>query len=185
MTLKDGSGWIVDPAGAQHGQDKPVLCVFHYNAMFIDKVLTNRPYGESQLYNERFVIERHPQNLLNLVACRLGENLGHVEDEFCEWQIQHGSIEGIIKANTSNYQLRKSMLVTHLATTAREFRKYAKGDPTSTAKPINLNDKSANLSEEDKQRMERKRAREMAAMDPSVREMVEREKAIGTEVVLL
>jgi len=41
------------------------------------------------------------------------------------------------------------------------------------------------MSEEDRLRMERKRARVMASMDPSVREMMEAQKAQGTEVLML
>ena len=153
--------------------------------MFIDKVLSRRSYGNSKLYIERFTIERHPQDFLNLVALQLGYNLDYVVDELHEWQFEHGSIEAAIKANSNEYQRRKAMLLTHLATAACEFIKHANGDPSSTARPIDLNDRSPNLSKEDKQRMDRKRARDMAAMDSSVREMVEREKAQGTTVLML
>jgi len=185
VTLKDGSGWVIDPAGAQHGQAKPVLSVFQYNAMFIQKILFRRPYGESKLYFEKFVNERHPRDALNLVAIQLAESLEPVEDELEEWQLKHTSIEAIIKANASDYQRLKAMLVAHLATAAREFIKYLNRDPTSTAKPININSNSATLSEEDRLRLKRKRGRELAAMHPSVRELVESQKAQGTEVLML
>lgn len=185
MTLKDGSGWIIDPAGAQYGQDRPVVPAPRYNPMFVDKILSCRDYGKSKLYSERFINERHPGDFLNLVAIQLSSNLDHVVDELYEWQLQHGSIEDIIKADSGGYQSRKSMLCTHLVTTAREFIKYANGDPTSTARPINPNANPADLSEEDRLRMQRKQARTMADMDPSIREAVESAKAEGTTVLML
>jgi hypothetical protein len=107
--------------------------------------------------------------------------MDHITDELEEWQLKHASLKDIIKAGASDYSCQKAVLVAHLVTTAREFIKLCNGDPNSTTKLIDLNSRSANLSKEDKQRMYRKRARDMAAMNPSVREMVEREKAQGTE----
>lgn len=184
VTLKDGTAWAVDPAGAQHGQNKPVVPFDEYNRDFVAKILARRPHGDSKVESERFTIERHPRDTWNIVALQMYSNLEHVEDEVEEWQLTHTSIENIIKTNSSDYQRLKSMLVDHLATAAREFLKYINGDPTSTTKLIDLNAPPNDLSEEDRLRMERKRHREMAAMHPSHRELMESQKAMGTTVLM-
>lgn len=185
VTLKDGTTWAVDPAGAQHRQNQPVLPFDKYKEDFVAEVLGRRPYGSSKLDLGNFTSERHPhQEWYEAVDVKLGFIMDHITDELEEWQLKHASLKDIIKASASDYSRHKAMLVTHLVTTAREFIKLCNGDPTSTTKLIDLNDRSANLSKEDKQRMDRKRARDMAAMDPSVRKMMEREKALGTEVFM-
>lgn len=185
VTLKDGSTWAVDPAGDQHGQNQPVLPFDKYKQDFVAKVLGRRPYGSSKLHLGNFTSERHPrQEWYETVDVKLGFIMNHITDELEEWQIKYASLKDVIKANAIDYSHHKAVLVAHLASVAREFIKLSDGDPTSTTKLIDLNNRSANLSEEDKQRMDRKRARDMAAMDPSVREMLEREKAQGTEAFM-
>jgi hypothetical protein len=186
VTLKDGTTWAVGPAGAQHGQNEPVLPFDEYKHDFVAKVLARRPYGSSKLYLENFTRERHPREAwYGAVDVKLRFILDHVTDELEEWLLKHASLKDIIKANASGYSRHKATLVAHLATTAREYIGFCNGDPTSTTKLIDLNANPAKLSEEDRLRMERKRAREMAAMDPSVREMVESEMAQGTEILML
>lgn len=185
VTLKDGSTWAVDPAGAQHLQNQPVLPFDKYKQDFVAKVLGRRPYGSSKLHLGNFTSERHPrQEWYEAVDVKLGFIMNHITDELEEWLLKHAGIKDIIKASASDYSRQKAVLVAHLVTTGREFIKLCNGDRTSTTKLIDLNDRSVTLSEEDKQRMDRKRARNMAAMDPSVRELMEREKAQGTEVFM-
>lgn len=164
VTLKDGTAWIVDPAGTQNGQQEPVLSLSQYNAVFAADITARRPYGHTWLRSGKsFTFERHPRNLDHLaVDLQLHNNLEYVLDELHEWQFKHVSVEALIKANVSDYQRFKGMLVTHLATAAREFTKRTKGDPTSTAKPINLDTAPELLSNENRMRLERKRDRKNA-----------------------
>jgi hypothetical protein len=186
VTLKDGTTWVVDPAGAQHRQNQPVIPFDKYKQDFVAKVLARRPYGSSKDHLGNFTGERHPREAwYEAVDVKLGFIMEHVSDEFEEWLIEHVSLKDLIKASASNYSRQKGMLVAHLATTAREFIKLCNGDPTSTARLINPNTNLAKLSEKDRQRMARKQTREMADMDPSVREMMESAKAQGTEVIML
>lgn len=186
VTLKDGITWAVDPAGAQHRNHQPVLPFHKYKHDSIAKVLAHRPYGSSKLELGNFTSERHPyQEWYEAIDVKLGFVMDHVTDELEEWQHKHGSIGDLVKAKADEYLRNKAMLVAHVVTAARESIKFCNGDPTSTAKVIDLNARSGNLSEEDKQRMQRKRDREMAAMDPSVREMLKSQVAQGTEVLML
>lgn len=75
----------------------------------------------------------------------------------------------------------------HLATAAREYHKYAiRKDPTTAAKPIpDPSTADENLSEEDRGRMERKRARRLAQMCPEVRESWLRAEATGVLLPLI
>ena len=186
VTLKDGTTWAVDPAGAQHYKHQPVLPFDTYKYDSTAKILAHRPYGSSKLELGNFTSERHPhQEWYEAIDVKLGFIMDHVTDELEEWQHEHGSISDLIKAKASEYSRDKAKLIAHLVTTAREYIKLCNGDPTSTAKVIDLNARSGNLSEEDKQRMKRKRDREMALMDPSVRGMMESQKAQGVEVLML
>lgn len=185
VTLKDGTTWAVDPAGAQYRQNQPVIPFDKYKQDFVAKVLARRPNGSSKDHLANFTNERHPREAwYEAVDVKLGFIMEHVSDEFEEWLIEHVSLKDLIKASASDYSRLKAKLVAHLATVAREFIKLSNGDPTSTARLINLNANPAKLSEKDKQRMARKQAREMAAMDSSVREMMESAKAQGTEVIM-
>lgn len=186
VTLKDGTAWIIDPAGSQHGQTKAFLPFAEYQRDYVAAILARHPYGERKLYLEKFSVERHPADFYNLsYSCKMGENLGHVVDELEEWELKHGSIKSVIEANSGDYARLKNKLVDHLASAAREFTKFCHGDPTSTAKPIDLNANPATLPEEDKQKWKRKMERHMAAMDPSQLEMVKSEQAQGNTVLFL
>jgi hypothetical protein len=186
VTLKDGTPWVVDPAGAQYRQIQPVLAFDKYKQDFVVKILARRPYGRSKLDLGHFTSERHPrQAWYEAVDIKLGAIMDHVTDELEEWLTEHISLEGLIKASASDYSRLKAMLVAHLATTAREFIKLSNGDPTSTARLINLNADPAKLPEKDRQRMARKQAREMAAMGPSDLEVMENAKAQGIQVIRL
>ncbi|GAB7329050.1 hypothetical protein MBLNU13_g00892t1 [Cladosporium sp. NU13] len=186
VTLKDGTTWAADAAGAQHRQNQPVLPFDKYKQDFVANVLARRPYGSSKHHLGNFTSERRPREAwYEAVDIKLGFIMEHVSDEFEEWLSEHISLKDLIKASASDYSRQKAMLVAHLATTAREFISLSNGDPTSTARLINLNANPAKLSEKDRQRMARKQAREMADMDPSVREMMESAKAQGTEVIML
>jgi hypothetical protein len=186
VTLKDSTACAVDPAGAQHRQLQPVLPFDKYKHEFVAKVLARRPYGNSKVHLDHFTTERHPhQEWYEATDVKLGFIMEYVVDELEEWQFKHGSVKDIIRAKASNYTHLKASLISTLVTAAREFIKHSNNDPTSTAKLLGLNSKNATLSEEDKQRMKRKRDRELASMHPSIRELVESQKAQGTEVFML
>ena len=185
VTLKDGTAWAVDPAGAQHGQKHPVLPFDEYKRDFVAKVLVRRPYGENKLHLEKFTTERHPrEEWYESIAVKLGFVLEYVVDELEEWKVKHAKIEDIIKANADDYKRLKATLVTHLATAAREFLKHANGDPTSTAKPVDLNASSQGLSKEERLKKQRKEDRTKAAMDPSMRKLLEDVQAKGGNVFM-
>lgn len=157
-----------------------------YKQDFVAKILARRPYGSSKDHLGNFTSERHPREAwYEAVDVKLGFIMEHVSDEFEEWLIEHVSLKDLIRASASDYSRLKAKLVAHLATAAREFIKLSNGDPTSTARLVNLKPNPAKLSEKDRQRMARKQVKEMAAMDPSVREMMESAKAQGTEVIML
>jgi len=184
VTLKDGTTWAVDPVGAQHGQHQRVLSFDKYKHEFVAKVLARRPYGSSKLGLENFT--RHPhQEWYEAVDVKLGFIMEYVVDELEEWQLKHASVADIIKFNATENSRLKSVLISRLVTAARDFIKHSNGNPTSTAKLIDINSKTANLSEEDKLRMKRKRDREMASMDPSVRDFLESQKAQGAQIFML
>lgn len=186
VTLKDGTTRAVDPAGPQHRQNKPVMPFDKYKQDLVAKILARRPYGSSKDHLENFTSERHPRQAWHeAVDVKLGFIMEHVTDEFEEWLAEHINSEDLIKASASDYSRLKAELVAHLATIAREFLKLSNGDPTSTTRLIDLNANPAKLSEKDRQRMARKQTREMASMDPSVREMIESERAQGTQVIML
>lgn len=115
----------------------------------------------------------------------LTHNLDHQEDELEEWLFFHVPVNTIISANAAEFQNLKNMLVTHLGTAAREYVKFARGDSTSTAKPIVTFKNPKELSEEDRGRMERKKARQLARMSPETRERLRRAEAEGHTVIMM
>lgn len=188
VTLKDGTAWVVDPAGAQHGQLKPVLAFADYSRDYIAKVLDRRPYGANERTPEKFVYERHARNgaANMMIAFLLDQSLEYVADELAEWQSALVSAADIVKAKTADYQRLKSLLVAHLAEAAREYIKFANRDPTSTAKPIVVCDTTLEgLSPAEKARAERKKARHLASMTPSERATLEEAAAEGNHVMII
>ena len=186
VTLKDGTSWAIDPAGNQHGQTKPFLPFAEYQRDYVAAILARHPYGARRPCPEKLSVERHSDKFHNhLFAYKMSENASYVIEELEEWQVKHGSIKSIIEANLSDYERLKNMLVNHLASAAREFTKLCEGDPTSTAKLINTTRDPDTLSEEDKQRLDRKKARTTAAMHPSQQKMLEDMQASGGTVHFL
>ena len=97
---------------------------------------------------------------------QLEENLSHQFDELAEWEYHHLTVQKLLKAKREEYSLLKTQLVEHLATQAREYAKLTQRDPSSTAKLILVKSHGIeDMSDEDKGRMERKRARRLASMD--------------------
>jgi hypothetical protein len=183
VTLKDNSTWAVDLAGAQHGQYKPVLPFSDYDKVSIAKILETRPFGASEGQSEIPVNARNPGNMF--VALSLIDNTSHQADEFAEWEYHHATVQGLLKAKSDLYQTLKAQLVKHLATQAREYVKFTLGDPSSKARLINIsNFGNSSMSEEDKGRMERKKARKLASMETQTRSFFEKQEANGATVML-
>jgi hypothetical protein len=184
VTLKDNSTWAVDLAGAQRGQYKPVLPFSDYDKVSIAKILEIRPFGASEGRSDIPANARNPGNMF--VALSLIENTIHQADEFAEWEYHHVTVQGLLKAKSDVYQTLKAQLVKHLATQAREYVKFAANDPTSKARLITVSDVGVeNMSGEDKGRMERKKARRLASLDPKTRSLFEEQEANGTSVIML
>jgi hypothetical protein len=185
VTLKDGSKWAVDLAGAQHGQRKPVLRYADYKRDYIAKITGRRPYGTNAMHPERPILKRNPKTSI-LAVTPLLDNMTYQIDELEEWIFHNMAVNKILEANDRRYQALKKSLVECLATAALEYVKLECHEPTSKAKPIYVTDSSGvTMSEEDKGRMERKRLRKLAEMDPSMREMFESAKAKGNAVIML
>lgn len=183
VTLKDNSTWAVDLAGAQHGQYKPVLPFSDYDKVSIAKILETRPFGASEGQSEIPVNARNPGNMF--VALSLIDNTSHQADEFAEWEYHHATVQGLLKAKSDLYQTLKAQLVKHLATQAREYVKLALGDPSSKARLITVSDVGIeSMSEDDKGRMERKKARKLASMDTQTRSFFEEFEANGTSLIM-
>lgn len=182
VTLKDGSVWAVDVAGAQYGQHSPVVPFAQYARDSIAKILATRPFGTSFRNIHDPVSTRNPGNPGNiLLMLQLSQTLEHHIDELAEWEHHHVAIPGLLKAKREAYQSLKTALVAHLATQARESLKHIQGDPSSTYRPIEVkNFGTENMSDEDKARMKRKRARKVAGMDADTRRLWEEQEKKGT-----
>ena len=184
VTLKDNSTWAVDLAGAQHGQYKPVLPFSDYDKVSIAKILETRPFGASKGRPDIPVNARNPGNILPAIS--LTGNMIHQVDELAEWEYHHITVQGLLKAKSDVYHTLKAQLVNHLATQAREFVKLALGDPSSKARLITVSDIGIeSMSEDDKGRMERKKARKLASMDTQTRSFFEEQEANGTPVMMI
>lgn len=184
VTLRDNSTWAVDLAGAQHGQHKPVLPFSDYDEVYIAKILETRPFGASQGRTDIPVNMRNPGNMF--LALSLVENTSHQADELFEWEHHHVTVQDLLKAKNDVYLPLKAQLTSHLATQAREYVKFAANDPTSKARLITVSDVGVeNMSGEDKGRMERKKARRLASLDPKTRSLFEEQEANGTSVIML
>lgn len=189
VALKDSSRWAVDIAGLQHSQKKPVMRFEDYKSEYVEKIFASRAYGANAIHPERFIRKRRPGSGLEdgLFACKVIENLEYQIDELEEWVFRHGPVDAILERGAPEFQTHKNMLVNHLATAAREYSKLANGDPSSTAKPmISVADEPPKgLSEEDKGRLARNRARKLANMSPEAREFMEQAKANGHHVTMV
>lgn len=185
VTLKDGSAWVQDLAGAQHGQQKPVMPFADSDRAYIASILSSREFGTSAR-SVQSVLKRHPGDLP--LEMRWSENQDYQIDELAEWEYHNVAVKELLKAKTDDHQRSKQELIDHLATAAREYVKYALRDPTSTARPLDvlvMNGNTENLSEEDKGRVERKKARKMARMDAGARELYETSTAAGAVAVAI
>lgn len=177
VTLKDGTGWVLDPAGAQYGQRKAVLPSAEYKQDFVAKILARRPFGTNEFKPEQFVRERHLQASPQFLTCAfvLNQVLEDMADEIAEWQTAYTTIEALIKTtNAVEYQRLKMLLLDHLATTARATVEYINGPPGSASNEFQMR-RSSQKSEMRRERALRKRARKWANMDPAAREILERD----------
>jgi hypothetical protein len=186
--MKDGSKWAVDLAGAQHGQRKPILRYADYKRDYIAKITGRRPYGASAEHPARPILKRNPKTSIR-AATPLLDNMEYQIDELEEWIFHNMAVSKILEANDTQYQALKKSLVDCLATAALEHVKLACLNPTSKAKPIVVIDRlegpGVAMSEEDRGRMERKRLRRLAEMDPSGREMFEDVKSLFSAVYMV
>jgi hypothetical protein len=185
VTLKDGSVWAVDPAGAQHGQHKAVLPFSEYNRDFVAKVLARRPYGTNEIYPEKFIQERHSEKAFFMVTFILNGILEYVADELAEWEFKHVPVETMMKSNDEEYQRLKSLLLKHLTTAACDSVNFNNGKQESPGQPIFVRDTTnEKIPQAEKQRIERKRARRLAKMDPNARKRLEEEEANGSAILM-
>jgi hypothetical protein len=116
-----------------------------------------------------------------MLMLELSQTIEHQIDELTEWEHNHVAVPKLLKTKREAYQSLKTELVAHLATQARESLKRIQGDPSSTYRPIEVkNFWTENMSDEDKARMERKRARKMAGMDADTRRLWEEQEKKGT-----
>lgn len=185
VTLKDGSKWVVDLAGAQHGQRQPVMRYNDYKRNYIAKITARCPYGTNHQHPEYPICKRNPKTGI-IASIPLRENVDYQIDELEEWIFRNVTIDKILEADPAEYQTFKKSLVECLATAADEHVKLHCQDPTSKAKPIVVTDTpKPSMSKEDRERMERKRARKLAEMDSSMREIFESAKAKGHKVLTI
>lgn len=169
VTLKDASVWVIDLTGAQYGQHRSVLSFDDYKRDYVAEVVTSRPfYDRRQLYQD-YHVQRYPmpQGASQDSVLSHWQNLIYQEDELAEWEFHQIAVNDLLKAKDEEYQKLRSELVNHLATAAREYVKRERKDPSSTAKPIMVtNFGHDKLTEEERDRMERKKLRKFAAMGP-------------------
>jgi hypothetical protein len=182
VTLKDRSVWALDVAGAQHGQHNPVVPFTRYARDSIAKILATRAFGTSSRNIHDPVNTRNPGNPGNILfMLQLSQTLENQIDELTEWEHQHVAVPELLKVKREAYQSLKTTLVAHLATQARESLKHIQGDPSSTYRPIVVSSYGMEgMSDEEKSRMERKRARKVAGMDTDTRRLWEEQEKKGT-----
>jgi hypothetical protein len=113
------------------------------------------------------------------IAFVLNQILEYVADQLAEWQHEHVGVENMMKSSVGEYQRLKPMLLTHLATTARESVIFSNGEPGSASDHINVRDRAVNVSERQRQRFQRKRLRKWANMEPSERAEFENNPNMG------
>jgi dGTP triphosphohydrolase len=116
-----------------------------------------------------------------MLMLELSQTLEHQIDELTEWVHNNVAVPKLLKAKREAYQSLKTKLVADLARQARESLKSVQGETSSTYRPIEAkNFGTENMSDEDKARMERKRARKMAGMDADTRRLWEEQEKKGT-----
>lgn len=188
ITLKDDTVWAMDLAGAQHGQHKAILPFADYSRDYIAKTTARRRWGTNEKHPERSITERRPVDG-KFVSIPIIENLEHQIVELWEWEFHNVKVSELLKVKTlAEYQRLRESLIDRVVTAAQDYTKLAHGDPTSKAKPVyfdNINDSAKNLSEEEKARLERWKARRMAGMDPDMRRLIEEKQAKGDAVMIL
>jgi hypothetical protein len=158
VTLADGNAWAVDPAGAQRGQYKAVLRFSDYNRDYVAQFPYPRmPYGSNASVVE--ATRKHCPHLMEIENYQI--------DELHEWAFKNIAVKNLLKVKPTEYETLKKSLVAHLATAAREYIKLARGDPTSKLRFWKASSTTfGTLSKEQKEKVERKKARVMADVDP-------------------
>lgn len=174
VTLKDNSVWAIDMAGAQYGQREAVLGFADYSREYVAKMLVSRPFVKHIWPHPGYHFGTRPEAMdtgglegpsIDGPWMSSWQNLVYQQDELAEWEFHHVTVGELLKAKAEDHQKLSKMLVDHLRTAAREFVKKPLEDPSSTAKPILVNNFGFNNpTEEDLGRMERKAARKTAAM---------------------
>lgn len=185
VTLTDGSTWAVDPAGAQHGQYKPVMRFSDYKRGYIARTTASKQHDEGPMLSMSADLfqGRLPEG--NWELWKLWEHWRYHAFELQEWARKNTPLVDIVKAKRGEYITLKQSLVAHLATAARDYVNLMNGDWASPAK-ITLPQYSmspALLSQEDRGRLERKNARLTESMDPEVRELLKNQKKLFSHVI--
>jgi hypothetical protein len=163
-----------------------VLPFSEYDRDFVAKVLDRRPYRANERDPEKFVQERHSQSDSFKVTLALIGVLDHVADELAKWEFRHVPIETIVRSTKEEYQRLKSMLLDHLTTAACNSVEVYNGKQESPRQPTIVRDTTReDISEAEKQIIERERARTWASMSPSMRERLDKELVAGRHVMLL
>jgi len=116
-TLADGSTWALDPAGAQHGQYKPVLPFSDYVREYVVSEVARNPHGTAANLTHYY----GPNTL------QLCENWSYQNDELHAWIYQNGTVENLLKAEPSEYDRLKKLLVSNLAVAAHDYVNIANG----------------------------------------------------------
>ena len=178
--LKNGDEYLVDLAGAQYGRYKPIVPFTSYMKDFAAKTLARELHGRNIDNYFAIVQMRHDAQSEGLV--RAGQRLcdlskEYIADRLCDWEEENQTVSALLKANEEEFQEAKAKLVAHLGKAAQECIKFCNDDPTSEAKPLRLTTSSnmqSNLSDVEKARVEKKRARVLSKMPPEVRATLRR-----------
>ena len=173
----------MDLAGAQHGQHNPVVPFADYARDNIATILEVRPSGTKSRDAKVPVLIRNPGN--SAVAEQLAEILDHTVDELAECEHRHLSVQDLLKAESELFTTLKNDLMRHLTREAREYVKLVQNDRTSKAKSITVKSHGLeHMSEEDKARMERKKARRIAGMEAETRRLCDEHGKKGAAFVM-
>lgn len=160
VVLADGITYVVDPAGAQHGQHKPVLPMPDYHRQYAaDFPSCSVPHGTAASTTKACI--QYSPHLMDVENYQI--------DELHEWASKNVALKHLLKVKPTEYEQLKKSLVAHLAAAARDHVNLTNGDTTSPAK-ISLLKYQTNpgidlLSEEDRGRVQRRKTRMIEAMD--------------------